>query len=78
MSVELAWLTAKCWHVQSMQDWLNERGLDRKRLQGLAANVTAVEEYEANAYTEVRVCVQSILGVFAPPQELVSPLHPQS
>ena len=55
-----------------MQDWLNERGLDRKSLQGLAANVAAVEAYEAHAYVEVRACLQSMLTDSAPPEEAVS------
>ncbi|KAK9863053.1 hypothetical protein WJX84_000545 [Apatococcus fuscideae] len=55
---------------ESMQDWLNERGLDRKTLQALASNVAAVEEYEAHAYVEVQACMHSMLDLFGPPRQL--------
>ena len=59
-----------------MQDWLNERGLDRKALQGLAANAAAVEEYEAYAYKEVQGCMLELLDLFSPPQEVCPCLTP--
>ena len=58
-----------------MQDWLNDRGLDRKTLQALASNVAAVEEYEAHAYVEVQACMHSMLDLFGPPRQLVCCPH---
>ena len=54
-----------------MQDWLNDRGLDRKALQALAINAAAVEDYEAQASRDVQECMQGLLALVSQPASLM-------
>ena len=54
-----------CGHAQVMQDWLNERKLDRKALTALSTNLAAVEAWEEYVLEEAQAVVHSLVAAVA-------------
>lgn len=48
-----------------MQEWLNDRKLDRKALTGLSANLAAVEAWEEYVLEEAEAVVRSLVAAVA-------------
>lgn len=51
--------------AQVMQDWLNERKLDRKALTALSTNLAAVEAWEEYVLEEAEAVVRSLVAAVA-------------
>lgn len=64
--------------MQMLNEWLNERQLDRKALTALANNEAAVLEYHQHVAYEVAVTLDDMVALLAgePPQVFPSPLPP--